>query len=45
MIKFQVASLTLYMNPELPKEMIQQIEEVNQLGFDQLLEDILPFVK
>lgn len=33
------------MNPELPKEMIQQIEEVKQLDFDQLMEDILPFVK
>jgi len=33
------------MNPELPKEMIQQIEEVNQLDFDKLMEDILPFVK
>jgi len=33
------------MNPELPKEMIRQIEEVNQLNFDQLMEDILPFLK
>ena len=33
------------MNPELPEEMIRQIEEVNQLDFDQLTEDILPFVK
>lgn len=28
------------MNPELPEEMIRQIEEV-----DQLTEDVLPFVK
>ena len=33
------------MNPELPEEMIRQIEEVKQLDFDQLTEDILPFVK
>lgn len=33
------------MNPTLPKEMIQQIEEVNQLDFEQLTEDILPFVR
>ncbi|MBO1306454.1 ADP-ribosylglycohydrolase family protein [Enterococcus sp. 669A] len=32
------------MNPTLPKEMIQQIEEVNQLDFEQLTDDILPFV-
>lgn len=33
------------MNPELPKEMIQQIESVNQLNFDQLTDEILPFVR
>ncbi|MGX7264777.1 ADP-ribosylglycohydrolase family protein [Enterococcus crotali] len=33
------------MNPVLPKEMIAQIEAVNQLDFNQLTEDILPFVK
>lgn len=33
------------MNPNLPKEMIQQIEEVNQLDFEQLTNDILPFVR
>lgn len=33
------------MNPDLPKEMIQQIEEVNQLDFDQLTEELLPYVK
>ena len=33
------------MNPELPKEMIQQIEEVNQLDFDELTEEVAPFVK
>lgn len=33
------------MNPKVPKEMIRQIEEVNQLDFDQLAEELLPFVK
>lgn len=33
------------MNPKVPKEMIRQIEEVNQLDFDQLAEEFLPFVK
>lgn len=33
------------MNPELPKEMIQQIEEVNQLDFEELTEEVVPFVK
>lgn len=29
----------------LPKWMIQQVEEVNQLNFDQLTDDMIPFVK
>ena len=33
------------MNPELPKEMIQQIEAVNQLDFEQLTDDVAGFVK
>ena len=33
------------MNPQLPKEMIQQIEEVNQLDFEELTEEVAPFVK
>lgn len=33
------------MNPELPKEMIQQIEAVNQLDFEQLTDDVAAFVK
>jgi ADP-ribosylglycohydrolase len=33
------------MNPKMPREMIRQIEEVNQLDFDQLAEELLPFVK
>lgn len=33
------------MNPELPKEMIKQIEEVNKLDFEQLTDDVAPFVK
>jgi ADP-ribosylglycohydrolase len=32
------------MNPDLPKEMIKQIETVNQLDFLQLTADISPFV-
>jgi ADP-ribosylglycohydrolase len=33
------------MNPQLPKEMIRQIEEVNQLDFEELTEKVAPFVK
>ncbi|EOH95232.1 ADP-ribosylglycohydrolase family protein [Enterococcus pallens] len=33
------------MQPDLPKEMIRQIEAVNELDFDQLTEELLPFVK
>lgn len=33
------------MNPELPKEMISQIEAVNQLDFHRLVEEVAPFVK
>lgn len=33
------------MNPKMPREIIRQIEEVNQLDFDQLAEELLPFVK
>ncbi|WP_368757047.1 ADP-ribosylglycohydrolase family protein [Enterococcus avium] len=33
------------MNPQLPKEMIRQIEEVNQLDFEELTEEVAPFVK
>ena len=33
------------MNPQLPKEMIRQIEEVNQLDFEELTEEVASFVK
>lgn len=33
------------MNSKMPREMIRQIEEVNHLDFDQLAEELLPFVK
>ncbi|MEO1769213.1 ADP-ribosylglycohydrolase family protein [Candidatus Enterococcus ferrettii] len=33
------------MQPDLPKEMIRQIEEVNELDFEQLTDELLPFVR
>ncbi|MGG5329763.1 ADP-ribosylglycohydrolase family protein [Enterococcus sp. AZ163] len=33
------------MQPDLPKEMIRQIEEVNELDFEQLADELLPFVR